>query len=163
MKDKMSNEKNAWNLVAPCGLYCGECTAFLDKRCEGCRSDKGLSKEYRKYCKIYACLNNKNLKICSECKEFPCKFFDFFKAEGLGESSWFLDVWSNMKQIKEAGLTNFLNRKGDWLRKRKECAEKIGIKYCDKCKRWPCEFLKRPILVPADLKNFKEFMRKKNQ
>ena len=152
----MSTEK--WNLVAPCGLYCEECTAFLNEECGGCRSNKGLSKEYRKYCKIYQCLSSKNLKICLECEKFPCNLFDFFKAERLEDSSWFLDVWSNMKQIEQAGLANFLKKKTNWLRKRKGCAEKRGIKYCDGCTRWPCEFLKRPVLVPADLKKFQEFM-----
>lgn len=95
-----------------------------------------------------------------ECKEFPCKTFNFFKAERLEESSWFLDIWSNMKQIKETGLTNFLKKKENWLKRRVECAGKKGMKYCDKCKRWPCEFLKRPVLVPADLNKFEEFMKK---
>ena len=152
----MSTEK--WNLVAPCGLYCEECTAFLNEECRGCRSNEGLSKEYREYCKIYQCSSSKNLKICLECEKFPCNLFDFFKAERLEDSSWFLDVWSNMKQIEQAGLANFLKKKTNWLRKRKGCAEKRGIKYCDGCTRWPCEFLKRPVLVPADLKKFQEFM-----
>jgi hypothetical protein len=147
-----------WNLVAYCGLYCGECTAFLNEECGGCRSNEGLSKEYRKYCKVYQCSSSKNLKICLECETFPCNIFDFFKAERLEDSSWFLDVWSNMKQIEQAGLANFLKKKTNWLRKRKGCAEKRGIKYCDGCTRWPCEFLKRPVLVPADLKKFQEFM-----
>jgi len=98
--------------------------------------------------------------ICLECKEFPCKFFDFFRAENLEESSWFLDVLSNMKHIKEVGLRNFLKKKTNWLKEREECAERRGIKYCDECKQWPCEFLKRPVLVPANLKEFKEFMKK---
>jgi len=159
MVEEMTNE-NAWNLVAPCGLYCGECTAFLNKECGGCRSNRGLSKKYRKYCKIYECSSNKKLKICLECNEFPCKFFDFFKAEKLIESSWFLDVLSNMKQIKEIGLSNFLNRKEKWLKEREKCAAKRGVRYCDECKEWPCELLKRPVLVPANLKEFMEFMRK---
>ncbi|HIH95991.1 MAG TPA: hypothetical protein HA348_00625 [Thermoplasmata archaeon] len=45
-------------------------------------------------------MSNKKLKICLECKEFPCKFFDFFKAEKLERRSLFLEVRSNMKQIK---------------------------------------------------------------
>jgi len=152
--------RNKWNLVAPCGLYCGECTAFLNEECKGCRSNEGLSSEYRKHCRLYQCSNSKNLRICLECEEFPCKLFDFFKAEKLEESSWFLDVWSNMKQVKEIGLTNFLGKKESLLRKRKECAEKRGIKYRNECRRWPCELLKRSVLVPVDLKKFKEFMEK---
>lgn len=68
-----------------------------------------------------------------------------------------------MKQIKETGLTDFLKNKEDWLRKRKECAEKRGIKYCDECKQWPCELLKREVLVPVDLRGFEEFMKKCKQ
>jgi len=154
------SKKSRWNLVAPCGLYCGECTAFLNGDCKGCRSNDGLSKEYRKYCKIYQCSNNKNLKVCFECNGFPCKVFDFFKADRLESSSWFLDIWGNMRQIKETGLTKFLKKKECWLKRRMECAEKRGIKYCDKCEHWPCEFLKRPVLVPVDLKEFEEFMKR---
>lgn len=154
------SSQNKWNQVAPCGLYCGECTAFLCKKCGGCRSNEGLSKEYRKYCKIYRCSNDRHLKTCLECDGCPCKFFDFFKAEELQSSSWFLDVWANMKQIKEASLAEFLKRKECWLEKRKECAEKRNVNFCDECKQWPCELLRRPVLVPADLESFRAFMEK---
>ena len=50
-----------------------------------------------------------------------------------------------------------------WLEKRRKCAEKKGIKYCDECEQWPCEFLKRPVLVPVDLKGFREFMEKQEK
>jgi hypothetical protein len=65
-----------------------------------------------------------------------------------------------MKQIKEIGLSNFLKKKESWVKEREECAVKRGVKYCDECKEWPCELLKRPVLVPANLKEFMEFMRK---
>ena len=48
----------------------------------------------------------------------------------------------------------------DWLRKREECVERRRIEYCDECTQWPCEFLKRPVLVPVNLKEFREFMKK---
>jgi hypothetical protein len=63
-----------------------------------------------------------------------------------------------MKQIKE-GLERFLKRKGS-LKRRKRCVEKRGIKGCDECKQWPCELLKRPVLVPVDLEKFKSSWRK---
>jgi hypothetical protein len=153
-------DREEWNMIAPCGLYCGECTAFLRKECGGCRSNEGLSREYREHCKIFHCSNTKNLRICLECRDFPCKLFDFFKAERLEESSWFLDVWSNMRQIKESGLTHFLKKKEEWLKRRKECAENRGVEHCDECGYWPCELLKRPVLGPIDLKKFREFMEK---
>jgi len=96
-------------------------------------------------------------------KKFPCEFFDFFKSETLESSSWFLDVWCNMKQIKETGLASFLKEKEKWLERRKECAEKREVKYCDECRQWPCELLKREVLVPVDLQKFKEFMQKCKQ
>jgi len=73
----------------------------------------------------------------------------------LKQSSWFLDVWGNMKQIKEHGLSKFLEDKEGWLEKRRECAGKRGVKYCDECGQWPCELLKREVLVPIDLEKFK--------
>jgi len=45
--------KNNWNFVTPCGLYCGECTVLLEGKCGDCKSNEGLSREYRKHCKIY--------------------------------------------------------------------------------------------------------------
>ncbi|MEM3442452.1 MAG: DUF3795 domain-containing protein [Candidatus Bathyarchaeia archaeon] len=160
IEESQTPNKNDWNYVAPCGLYCGECKAFLLKECGGCRSEKGISKNYVMHCKIYQCARNKNLKICLECDAFPCKFFDFFKAEKPMDSSWFLDVWSNMKQIREGSLESFLKTKKAWLKRRLRCANKKGIRYCDECKSWPCELLKRPVLVPADLQKFREFMEK---
>lgn len=149
-----------WNLIAPCGLYCGECTGLLSGECGGCRSKDGLSREYQKHCRIYKCAKVKNLMICLECERFPCKFFDFFKAETLQSSAWFLDVWCNMRQVREDGVSAFLKTKEKWLKKRRACAEKKGIKYCDECKHWPCELLKREVLVPMNLQRFKAFMSK---
>lgn len=149
-----------WNTVAPCGLYCSECTGLLDGGCGGCRSSKGLSSEYQKYCKIYKCATSKNLKICLDCERFPCKFFDFFKAETLESSAWFLDILCNMKQVKEHGVSKFLEAKEKWLAKRRACAAKRGINYCKECKQWPCELLKREVLIPMDLPKFKDFMSK---
>ncbi|MEM3090875.1 MAG: DUF3795 domain-containing protein, partial [Candidatus Bathyarchaeia archaeon] len=147
-----------WNIVAPCGLYCGECTGLLDGECGGCRSNKGLSSKYQKYCKIYKCATSKNLKICLDCESFPCKFFDFFKAETLESSAWFLDILCNMKRVKEHGISKFLRAKEKWLAKRRACASKRGINYCNECKQWPCGLLKREVLIPMDLQKFKDFM-----
>ncbi|MEM3616779.1 MAG: hypothetical protein QXJ31_02555 [Candidatus Bathyarchaeia archaeon] len=65
-----------------------------------------------------------------------------------------------MKQIKEKGISKFLKAKEKWLTKRRTGVTKKGIKYCDECKHWPCELLKREVLLPMDLQKFKEFMSK---
>jgi hypothetical protein len=91
------------------------------------RSNEGLNKEYRKHCRIYGCPSNRDLRICLECEEFPCKYFDLCNAEKLEHSSWYLDVWSNMKQIRETGLKDFLKKKGNWLRKGRNVLKKEEI------------------------------------
>jgi len=151
-------DEASWNLIAPCGLYCGECTGLLSGECGGCRSGEGLSKKYQKYCKIYKCATGRGLKTCLDCETFPCRFFEFFKAETLQSSAWFLDVLCNMKHVKEYGFSKFLKAKEKWLEKRRTCAKERGIRYCDECAQWPCELLKREVLTPMDLQKFKEIM-----
>jgi len=65
-----------------------------------------------------------------------------------------------MKQVKEQSISKFLKAKEKWLEKRKACAIKKGIKYCNECKQWPCELLKREVLTPMELQKFKEYMSK---
>ena len=145
-----------WDLVAPCGLCCRECTGFLDAKCGGCRSNQGLSKEFRKYCRIYKCSENKGLKLCLDCNDFPCRFFEFF---GFPGGYWFLDNLNNMRQIKKQGIVKFLEMELKWLEGRKECAKEKGINRCDVCGQRPCKLYgARLILVPVDLNDFKEFM-----
>jgi len=65
-----------------------------------------------------------------------------------------------MKQVKDYGISKFLKAKEKWLEKRKACAAKRGIRYCDECKQRPCELLKREVLIPMDFKKFEEYMSK---
>ena len=135
------------NLLAPCGLYCGECLAFQDKRCKGCISRKGLCLKYSKICKIFdCCINEKKSRFCNECGEFPCENFKFFKDE---EYDWFSEVVKRLKEIKEIGIKNFLNKEVKRVEGLINCANQKRIKHCSECKDWPCKKLKRPPLIPA--------------
>lgn len=141
----MKIELNDQDLIAPCGLYCGECEAFQDGRCGGCISRQGLCLKYTKICKIYnCCVGAKELRFCSECKEFPCgKFTKFFNTP-----IWHDEVVSNLRLIKKTNAEEFLKGQVKRVKKLIKCAKEKGIKHCSQCKQWPCKKLKRPPLVP---------------
>lgn len=138
---------NNQNLIAPCGLYCGECWAFQDGRCNGCISRKGLCLKYSKICNIYdCCINKKKLRFCNKCDNFPCKNFKFFEDE---EYDWLSEIKKNQKKIRKFGVQNFLKEQVKRVKGLIKCANQKGIKHCAQCRNWPCEKLNRPPLVPA--------------
>jgi hypothetical protein len=74
MKPLVSFDKS---LIAPCGMNCGTCIAFLrDKnKCPGCRvysADKAISIQR---CIIPKCvyLDKTDSKFCYDCEKYPCK------------------------------------------------------------------------------------------
>jgi len=86
-------------MIAYCGLDCNECRAFKatqakdpewkgqiakqwteglkvkfkpeDINCHGCKSDT-ISGWCRKICKIRPCAEEKNVKTCAHCTNYPC-------------------------------------------------------------------------------------------
>lgn len=134
------------DLIAPCGLYCGECSGFQDGSCGGCISRKGLCLKYSKVCQIYSCCVDKGgLRVCSECEEFPCgKFAAFFEGP-----AWYKEVVANLRRIESNGLQKFLEEQVKRVGQLIRCAEKHNVVHCSLCKEWPCSKLKRPALTPA--------------
>jgi hypothetical protein len=133
------------NLIAPCGLYCGECLAFQDRRCGGCVSRKGLCLKYSEICNIYdCCVTGKGHRFCAECEKFPCGRIDKF----FTIPEWHEEVMNNLGRIKAAGVKQFLSEQVSRVTELINCAEGKGIKHCSQCEDWPCERLKRPALVP---------------
>jgi len=89
-----TDEKRA--LIAPCGLYCGECPLYLAHIddslrnkiaenqgipaedvfvCKGCRAMKGIIaiSSGETACETYTCaMNDKKVEFCYECADFPC-------------------------------------------------------------------------------------------
>jgi len=85
-------------LLAPCSMYCGVCGIYMAHRdnnqklkeklanayrvtpeqiaCKGCLSDEKFV--YCQACGIRACVMEKNIDGCHQCKEFPCKLIDDF-------------------------------------------------------------------------------------
>ena len=65
-------------LIAACGLYCGNCRLYLQEKCEGCK--KNVKAE--KWCSVKNCCKDKGYKSCADCKTHEdvnkCKKFNNF-------------------------------------------------------------------------------------
>jgi hypothetical protein len=98
------------HLIAPCGMNCGTCYAYLrDKnKCPGCRivsSDKAISV---KKCRVPECiyLLKTTSKFCFDCEKYPCKRIkDLDKRYSTKYRTSFIE---NLAMIKEEGIDNFL-------------------------------------------------------
>lgn len=144
--DKLQFNLNNQDLIAPCGLYCGECSAFQSGSCGGCISRQGLCLKYTKICKIYSCcVAERGLRVCGQCQEFPCEKLKMF----FDTPAWYNNVVGNLRQIQKAGLEKFLRKEVKRVQKLISCAQKQGFVHCVACQKWPCANLSREPLSPA--------------
>jgi Zn-dependent alcohol dehydrogenase len=63
-------------LIAPCGVFCGECEFYTKEKtpyCAGCGSIKGHV--FWGNCKLYTCASEHKVEHCGECSDFPCESF----------------------------------------------------------------------------------------
>lgn len=59
-----------------CGLECSKCEFLRNKTCQGC---KNICKPFwGESCPVKSCCENKNLKCCGECADFPCDLLKSF-------------------------------------------------------------------------------------
>jgi len=80
LENKCMNKK----LLAPCGTYCGTCSALNSEQkpsCLGCGNQNG--ELFWGKCKLYACATGR-VEHCGMCEEFPCDIFvdQYDPAEG---------------------------------------------------------------------------------
>ena len=98
------------SLIAPCGMNCGTCIAYLRQknRCPGCRinsADKAVSV---RSCIITKCdhLQSTASEFCYECEKFPCKRLK--QLEKRYSTKYNTSFFENLKIIKEKGIDSFL-------------------------------------------------------
>ena len=53
------------NLIAACGLYCGNCKKYLSEKCPGCKENTKAS-----WCEVRSCCQEKGIANCSACDVF---------------------------------------------------------------------------------------------
>jgi len=125
------------SLIAPCGMNCGLCRAYLRdrKKCPGCNGiDVGKSASCLK-CRIKNCekLQASELKFCYECNEFPCTRMQ--QLDKRYRTNYAMSMIENLEQIKNLGMDEFIqNEKIRWTCKK--CGGTICVHkgYCIACK-----------------------------
>jgi hypothetical protein len=127
---------NKYSLVAPCGINCGVCSAYLrtKNRCLGCRIDFIDKQTYCINCKIKNCdfFKKGKAKFCSECKTFPCKLIK--NIDKRYRTSYNTSLIKNLENIKNLGIKKFLiNEKDKWTCSK--CGGVISIHkgFCTNC------------------------------
>ncbi|NIM46551.1 MAG: DUF3795 domain-containing protein [Candidatus Aenigmarchaeota archaeon] len=135
------------NLVAPCGINCAYCLAYLNyskspdkndvfkfkgKYCSGCiPRDKhcGFLKQ--------RCFNLKNKKVrfCYECAKFPCENLQKLDKR-YEKKGWNNSFSGNNKRIKEVGIERFIEEQNKKFR----CPKCSGPIYIQGGKCYDCGF-----------------------
>ena len=94
-------------LLAPCGINCFVCRAYLREknRCPGCRIDSSAKNKSCLRCKIKNCAQLKS-RFCFSCKDFPC--FLIKRLDKRYRTRYELSVICNQLAIKKAGIMKFL-------------------------------------------------------
>jgi len=109
-------------MIAPCGMNCGTCLAFLREknRCWGCRGTDELKPGYCVECIIATCghLKKTKAKFCSsKCPDFPCKRLKAL--DRRYRTKYQMSMLENLQRIEEKGIRAFVKSE----RKRWTCPE----------------------------------------
>jgi len=103
-------------VIAPCGMNCGTCLAYLRKknRCAGCWS-KNNKMYHCTVCFIINCpsLAETESKFCYDCRKFPC--IRLRRLDKRYVMKYNTSLVDNLKNIQSFGLPAFLeNEKKKW-------------------------------------------------
>jgi hypothetical protein len=127
--------------LAPCGINCGTCRAYLRTRnsCSGCMSSKGPNISHCINCSIRNCefLNKTTSKFCSECEKFPCQQIKHI--DKRYQSKYKSGLIQNLMTINETGVDAYLLNES----KRWTCSS-CGSALCvhqDKCMKCGREYV----------------------
>ncbi len=103
-KKNVNKLKTYIGRVPACGVFCGGCPTYTRERrpCPG--ADINIARCSK--CKTFhLCCEEKNIKHCHECNDFPCDKFKSFTKRWLKYGQNFID---NQKLIKKLGTEQFL-------------------------------------------------------
>lgn len=125
------------NSIAPCGMNCGTCIAYLRvaKPCPGCRSENNGSKpKHCDSCIIKSCehLAQTDSGFCFDCPKFPCVRIK--KLDKRYRQNYAINLIENLNSIKQKELSVFVDSEQDrW--KCKSCGSVICVhrNFCLNC------------------------------
>jgi ribosomal protein S27AE len=129
------------SLIAPCGINCGTCMAYLRPRnkCFGCRVDFDSKRKTCNECKIKNCdlLTRTSLEFCYECGIFPCEKMKHI--DKRYKSKYRASLIQNLVSIRDIGITSFLKNEGKkWTCPK--CGSTLSVHY-DKCLK--CSYISK--------------------
>jgi len=120
-------------LIAPCGMNCAVCSAYLALRndvkskevrmpyCAGCRPRDKKCAFLKKRCNLL--LNNK-VRFCYECEDFPCKYLE--RIDARYRNNYRISLIGNLNFIKNGTLSEFLKKEDEkW-----KCPQCGGVICC---------------------------------
>jgi hypothetical protein len=121
------------SMIAPCGMNCGTCIAYLraKNKCCGCLPTSINKPKTRLLCKIKNCeqLQKTTSKFCYDCKEFPCQRLKHL--DKRYRTKYKTSFIQNLLTIKEIGITNYLSNEAiRWTCP--DCGSIISV-HRDKC------------------------------
>jgi hypothetical protein len=104
-------------LIAPCGMNCGICRAYLRERnkCSGCRGADAGKPVTLLRCKIRTCevFQEGKAKYCFECGNFPCDSLKHL--DKRYRTKYSMSMIENLGNIKVPGVREFLaNEDSRW-------------------------------------------------
>jgi hypothetical protein len=124
-------------LIAPCGMNCGICYAYLrDKnKCPGCRFFHSQEPVSIARCKIKNCefLKNGMFEYCFECQNYPCK--NLKNLDKRYRNKYNMSEIDNLEIIRKYGIRKLIeNEKVKWSCP--ECNGTINVHKgtCSKCR-----------------------------
>lgn len=112
--------KSKQYLIAPCGMNCGICSAFLRKKnkCSGCRATNKSRLNHCFTCLILNCefLEKTQSKFCFDCEKYPC--IKIKKMDKRYREKYGMSTIENLKTIQKHGLVHFIKSEDlKWLAK----------------------------------------------
>ena len=123
-------------LIAPCGMNCGICMAYLrkERRCTGCRDDDTNKAATVMRCIIKNCdtVKTNESGFCFECAEYPCRRLR--QLDKRYRTKYAMSMIENLESIKKIGLVAFVEEE----KERWRCLKCGGIVcvhrgYCYNC------------------------------
>jgi hypothetical protein len=95
-------------LIAPCGINCGICRAYLREKnpCPGCRNLQHELPKSIAACRMRLCEKREGL-FCFSCREFPCE--PLKRLDTRYRRRYDMSEIENLRVIRERGMETFLD------------------------------------------------------
>lgn len=120
------------DLIAPCGMNCGVCIAYLrDKnKCCGCMNTGPNKQAHCIKCSIKFCIEHNEAEFiyCYDCRKFPCQRLKRLDKRYI--QNYKTSLIENLVYISKQGIKSFLQEEENkWYCK--NCGEILCIHHCE--------------------------------